>query len=85
MLYFITRLPNPHYSPEQQAKTTLVDFTVTQKGLEEQLLGKVIGREAAAVEKLLQQVLAEVNVSSPQRTGSRHTAHARARACGPPL
>jgi len=61
MLYFITRLPNPLFSPELQAKTTVVDFTVTQKGLEEQLLGRVISREQKALEEQLSEVLEEVN------------------------
>jgi dynein heavy chain len=61
MLYFITRLPNPNFSPELQAKTCVVDFTVTQKGLEEQLLGKVIGKEQKALEDQLNGVLEEVN------------------------
>jgi len=64
MMYFITRLPNPSFSPELQAKTTLIDFTVTQKGLEEQLLGKVIGKEQKALEEQLNQVLEEVNANT---------------------
>lgn len=63
-LYFITRLPNPNFSPELQAKTTLIDFTVTQLGLEEQLLGKVIGKEQKALEEQLTQVLEEVNANT---------------------
>jgi dynein heavy chain len=63
-LYFITRLPNPHFSPELQAKTTLVDFTVTMKGLEDQLLGRVIGKEQRALEEQLTQVLEEVNANT---------------------
>ena len=64
MAYFITRLPNPSFSPELQAKTTVVDFTVTQKGLEEQLLGKVIGKEQRALEEQLALVLQEVNANT---------------------
>merc|ERR1711968_99062 len=60
-LFFITRLHNPHFSPELQAKTTVIDFTVTQKGLEEQLLGKVISKEQKALEDQLNQVLESVN------------------------
>jgi len=59
-LYFITRLPNPLFSPELQAKTTVVDFSVTQKGLEEQLLGRVISKEQKALEEQLSEVLEDV-------------------------
>ena len=63
-LYFITRLPNPFFSPELQAKTTVIDFTVTMKGLEDQLLGKVIGKEQSALEDQLAGVQRSVNANT---------------------
>jgi dynein heavy chain len=44
-LYLHTKLSNPHYPPEIQAETTLVNFSVTQAGLEEQLLALVVKYE----------------------------------------
>jgi dynein heavy chain len=41
-LYMHTKLSNPHYPPEVQAETTLVNFSVTQDGLDEQLLALVV-------------------------------------------
>jgi dynein heavy chain len=41
-LFMTTKLPNPHYMPEVCIKTTIIDFTVTPKGLEDQLLVDVV-------------------------------------------
>lgn len=55
-VYMTSRLANPHYSPEIFAKTTIIDFTVTQGGLEQQLLGRLIAKEQKSLEEQLSQL-----------------------------
>ncbi|CAM9775317.1 unnamed protein product [Chrysoparadoxa australica] len=44
-LFMTTTMPNPDYAPEVQVKVVLLNFTITVKGLEEQLLGTVVKEE----------------------------------------
>ena len=46
-----TKMANPHYKPEMQAQTTLINFTVTIDGLEDQLLAAVVSKERPDLEK----------------------------------
>ena len=41
--YMTTKMSNPHYLPEVCIKVTIINFTVTQAGLEDQLLRWVVG------------------------------------------
>ncbi|KAM3184981.1 hypothetical protein ACTXT7_007293 [Hymenolepis weldensis] len=47
-----TKLANPHYQPELQAQTTIINFTVTRSSLEDQLLAVVVSKERPDLEKL---------------------------------
>ena len=52
-----TKLANPHYKPEMQAQTTLINFTVTRDGLEDQLLAEVVKAERPDLEELKVSIL----------------------------
>ncbi|KAM7383622.1 hypothetical protein PAMP_003257 [Pampus punctatissimus] len=56
-----TKLANPHFPPELQAQTTLINFTVTPVGLEEQLLGQVVSRERPDLEALKMELTTQQN------------------------
>ena len=50
-LFLHTKLANPHYKPELQAQTTLINFTVTRQGLEDQLLAEVVKADRPDLEE----------------------------------
>jgi dynein heavy chain len=43
--YITTKLPKPHFSPEVCVKVTMLNFMVTYKGLEDQMLNIVVTHE----------------------------------------
>ena len=56
-----TKLGNPHYKPEMQAQCTLINFTVTQLGLEDQLLADVVTAERPDLQELKAKLTREQN------------------------
>lgn len=56
-----TKLANPHYKPEVQAQATLINFTVTREGLEQQLLAEVVKAERPDLERSKQELTMQQN------------------------
>lgn len=56
-LFMQTKLSNPHYPPEIQAETTIINFTVTEEGLSDQLLVLVVGKERPDLSKKKTQII----------------------------
>merc|ERR1719230_2174065 len=62
-LYLQTKLSNPHYPPEIQAETTLINFMVTEDGLEDQLLATTVGLERPDLEAEKAELLSQQNAN----------------------
>ena len=60
-LYLQTKLSNPHYRPETAAQCTLINFIVTEKGLEDQLLAFVVGMEKQELENTKKELVMKQN------------------------
>ena len=60
-LFMTTKMPNPHYPPEVCIKVTLINFTVTSSGLEEQMLGDVVVKEKPEVEAKRQEIVTSMD------------------------
>uniref|UniRef100_A0A667XC84 Dynein axonemal heavy chain 2 n=1 Tax=Myripristis murdjan TaxID=586833 RepID=A0A667XC84_9TELE len=63
--YITTKLSNPHYTPEISTKTTIVNFTVKEQGLEAQLLGIVVRKERPELEEQKDSLV--INIASGKR------------------
>lgn len=60
-LYMATKLTNPHYSPEVAGKTVIINFSVTQQGLEDQLLNVTVRHERPELEEQRESLVAEMS------------------------
>ncbi|CAD7932621.1 unnamed protein product [Amoebophrya sp. A25] len=49
--FVTTNLSNPHYPPEVSVKVTILNFAITQDGLQGQMLGIVVAKEAPELEE----------------------------------
>ncbi|CAG2057340.1 unnamed protein product, partial [Timema podura] len=58
-LYITTKLRNPHYLPEVAVKVSLLNFMITQVGLQDQLLGIVVAKERPDLEAEKNQLIVQ--------------------------
>ena len=59
--YITTKLANPHYLPEVCIKVTILNFTVTPQGLEDQLLVEVVGFEQPELEEQRDKLITQLS------------------------
>jgi dynein heavy chain len=60
-LYLQTKLSNPHYKPEISAQCTIINFIVTRKGLEDQLLATIVSEEEPELERTRNELVQSFN------------------------
>jgi dynein heavy chain len=60
-LYLQTKLINPHYKPETAAQCTIINFIVTEAGLEDQLLAMVVKVEKPDLEQTKEELVRTQN------------------------
>ncbi|XP_064233928.1 dynein axonemal heavy chain 6 isoform X5 [Aotus nancymaae] len=64
--YMTTKLQNPHYLPEVCIKVTIINFTVTKSGLEDQLLSDVVRLEKPKLEEQRIKLIMRINADKNQ-------------------
>ena len=59
--YMTTKLSNPHYLPEVCIKVTIINFSVTKSGLEDQILSDVVRLERPDLEEERNKLIMQIN------------------------
>ena len=67
--YMTTKMANPHYLPEICIKVTIINFTVTKAGLEDQLLSDVVRLERPDLEEKRSKLILQINEDKNQLKG----------------
>ncbi|XP_050294811.1 dynein axonemal heavy chain 6 [Anthonomus grandis grandis] len=67
--YITSKLANPHYLPEVCIQVTIVNFTVTPSGLEDQLLADVVRLERPELELQRNELVVKINTDKAQLKG----------------
>jgi len=66
-LFIVTQLPKPHYLPEICVSLTLVNFTVTEEGLQDQMLNFLVEKEDPTLNSLRKQCIDTKNQSERKK------------------
>lgn len=64
-LYLNTKLSNPKYTPTHFSRCMVVNYTVTMKGLEDQLLSVIVGFERKELEEQRERLIQETRSGKP--------------------
>ncbi|KAI9538399.1 Dynein heavy chain 6, axonemal [Dissostichus eleginoides] len=64
--YMTTKMANPHFLPEVCIKVTIINFTVTTSGLEDQLLSDVVRLESPHLEEQRNELIVRINADRNQ-------------------
>ena len=66
-LYLNTKLSNPKYTPTHFSRCMVVNYTVTLKGLEDQLLSVIVGFERKELEEQRERLIQETRWAKRDR------------------
>jgi dynein heavy chain len=55
--FMTTTLPNPHYPPEIFVKVTIINFAITEQGLEDQMLAELVALENPQLEQKKKEIV----------------------------